>query len=175
MKGYVKKPLKQFLHEVPKKPVHGPIKFNRPEYGKKVKYAKNDTEKTVDKKLKSKIQSVFGKFLYSGQAIDNTTIHALNELCIKATSATEETKETLCIFLDYLAIHREAQIIYRASDMQLQIDSDAAYLVNKNARSRAGGYNLLPRRSRWKIIQRTNLHTSENHKSSNVISSRSRM
>ena len=27
--------------------------------------------------------------------------------------------------------------------MQLQIDSDAAYLVNKNGRSRAGGYHFL--------------------------------
>ena len=108
MKGYVKKALKEFLREAPKKSVHGPTKYNRPEYGKKVQYAKNDIEKPLDKKLKSKIQSVCGKFLYSGRAIDNTTAHALNELCIEATSATEETKETLCIFLDYLATHPEA-------------------------------------------------------------------
>ena len=58
MKRYVKKALKEFLHEAPKKPVHGPTKYNRPEYGKKVQYAKNDLEKPLNKKLKSKIQSV---------------------------------------------------------------------------------------------------------------------
>ena len=45
--------------------------------------------------------------------------------------------------MDYLATHPEAQIIYRVSDMQLQIDSDAAYLEHKNARSRAGGFHFL--------------------------------
>ena len=45
--------------------------------------------------------------------------------------------------MDYLATHPEAQIIYRASDMQLQIDSDAAYLVHKNAKSRTGGFHFL--------------------------------
>ena len=49
MKGYVKKALKQFLQEAPKKPVPGPTKFKRPEYGKKVQYAKNDTEKPLGK------------------------------------------------------------------------------------------------------------------------------
>ena len=72
-----------------------------------------------------------------------TTAHALNELCIEASTASKETKEALRIFLDYLATHPEAEIIYQASDMQLQINYDAAYLVNKNARSRAGGYHFL--------------------------------
>lgn len=37
MKGYVQRALKQFLHEA-RKAVHGPTKFDRPEYGKKVQY-----------------------------------------------------------------------------------------------------------------------------------------
>ena len=46
MKGYVKKALKQFLHKMRKKPVHGPTKFVRPEYGQRVQYAKNENKKT---------------------------------------------------------------------------------------------------------------------------------
>ena len=46
-------------------------------------------------------------------------------------------------FLDYCASHPEAEIIYRASDMQLMVDSDAAYLVAPKARSRVAGYHYL--------------------------------
>ena len=45
--------------------------------------------------------------------------------------------------LDYLSTHPNAEIIFRASDMQLAVDSDAAFLVAKRARSRAGGYHYL--------------------------------
>ena len=63
----------------------------------------------------------------------------LDESC----DATEESQEALLHFMDYLATHPDAKIIYRKSDMQLQIISDAAYLVAKMARSRAGGYHFL--------------------------------
>ena len=70
-------------------------------------------------------------------------MHALNELCIAASSASDETKEDLKTFMDYLATNPDAKIIFRASDMQLLIDSDASFLVELMARSRAGGYHYL--------------------------------
>ena len=70
-------------------------------------------------------------------------MQALNELSIEASQATKETQEALEIFMDYLATNPDAKIIFRASDMQLFIDSDAAYLVHPKARSRAGGYRYL--------------------------------
>lgn len=50
---------------------------------------------------------------------------SLNELIIAAASASEETKKDLEYFLDYCASISNAQIIYRASGMQLMICSDA--------------------------------------------------
>ena len=70
-------------------------------------------------------------------------MHALNELNIAASDPTEETQKDLENFLDYVATHPEAQIIYRVSDMQLEVDCDAAYLVAPKARSRAAGYHYL--------------------------------
>ena len=70
-------------------------------------------------------------------------LHALNELNIAAANASEETKKDLEHFLDYCATNPNAQIIYRASDMQLTIDSDAGYLNAAKSRSRAGGYHFL--------------------------------
>ena len=42
--------------------------------------------------------------------------------------------------MDYLATYPNAYIRYYASDMVLNIDSDAAYLVAPKARSRVAGY-----------------------------------
>ena len=47
-------------------------------------------------------------------------------------------------FLDYMATNPHAKIRYRASDMILNLHSDASsYLSAANARSRAGGYFFL--------------------------------
>ena len=102
-----------------------------------------DTSPELSPLQKNHIQKVCGKFLYNGRAVDSTLLHALNELSIKATTATETTQEALMQFLDYCASNPDATIIYRASDMILSCDSDAAYLVAPKSRSRAGGYHYL--------------------------------
>ena len=67
--------------------------------------------------------------------------HAINEI---ATSPNlESTLDATTYFLNYAASNPNAEILYRASDMVLQIDSDAAYLVRPEARSPAGGYHYL--------------------------------
>jgi hypothetical protein len=142
MKDYVKKALKQFMHETAPKHFDGPTKFVPPEYGKKVQYEKDDTSPPLDKKGIRFIQEVCGKFLYTARAVDNTMLHALNELCIAATKGTKQTGEALEYFLNYCASNQSAEIIYRASDMILTIHSDAAYQVAAKSRSRAAGYHF---------------------------------
>eukprot|EP00804_Cyclotella_cryptica_P000097 CCRYP_013741-RA/>CCRYP_013741-RA protein AED:0.45 eAED:0.45 QI:0/0/0/1/0/0/2/0/125 len=46
-------------------------------------------------------------------------------------------------FLDYTATHPDAEIRYHASDMILNVHSDASYLSVPNARSRAAGIFFL--------------------------------
>ena len=43
-------------------------------------------------------------------------------------------------FLDYASTQEEAVLTYHASDMILAIHSDASYLSEAKARSRAGGH-----------------------------------
>jgi len=45
--------------------------------------------------------------------------------------------------LDYLATQEEAVLSYHASDMILAVHSDASYLSEPKARSRAGGHFFL--------------------------------
>jgi hypothetical protein len=136
-----KKALKEYQHKTPSKPFDAPTKYHKPEFGQKVQYERTDESKPLSPKQIKTIQEVCGTFLYTSRAIDNTMQHALNELCIAATKGTQETQATLEYFLNYCATHPEAEIIYRASDMILTIDSDAAYQVAAKSRSRASGYH----------------------------------
>ena len=45
--------------------------------------------------------------------------------------------------MDYLHTHPDAVLLFKASDMILYVDSDAAYLVKPNAKSRMAGFYYL--------------------------------
>jgi hypothetical protein len=52
----------------------------------------------------------------------------MNDIATEQTKATEKTQATTNQMLDYLATHPDATIRYNASDMILEIHSDASYL-----------------------------------------------
>ena len=89
------------------------------------------------------IQRIVGSFLYYGRAVDNTLHTALNDIATSQASPTRKTKDATLMLMDYLHTHPNAKIRYHASDMQLYIDSDAAYLVAPKAKSRIAGYFYL--------------------------------
>ena len=72
-----------------------------------------------------------------------TMLHALNELARATNTGTTETLQAVEYLPNYAASNPSVSILYRGSDMQLTVDSDAAYLVCDKARSRAGGYHYM--------------------------------
>jgi hypothetical protein len=72
-----------------------------------------------------------------------TILCALNEIAAQQAKPTEKTMERVNTFLDYMATHPDAVIRYYASDMVLNVHSDASYLTAANARSRVGGHFFL--------------------------------
>jgi hypothetical protein len=68
---------------------------------------------------------------------------ALLAIASQQSAPTELTRDCVNQFLDYMATHPDAKICYQASDMVLNVHSDASYLSASNARSRAGGYFFL--------------------------------
>jgi hypothetical protein len=68
---------------------------------------------------------------------------ALSDIATQQSAPTENTNLRVTQFLDYMWTHPDAFIWYRASDMILNIHSDASYLSAPKARSRAGGYFFL--------------------------------
>jgi hypothetical protein len=141
MPGYVEKALARFGHQVPTRPQNQPHKHTIPTYGATIQYAKDeDTSRKLSKEEKKYIQQVLGTFLYYGRAVDSTMLTALSSIASTQAEPTEDTLTNIKLFLDYAATHQDAVLTYHASDMVLVVHSDASYLSEPKARSRAGGH-----------------------------------
>ena len=139
MPGYVKKALLRFQH-IARRKQRSPHQWNKPIYGQKTQYAEEtNISPPVSATAKTLVQQVIGTFLYYGLALDFTMLVALSSIGAQQNNPTERTMSELVWFLDYCATNPEVTIRYHASDMILWTVSDASYLSESNARSRAGG------------------------------------
>ena len=86
------------------------------------------------------IQSVIGIFLYYGWALDNTILPALNEIASEQSKLTKSTMNKAQWLIDYATTYPDAYIRFYASNMILNIDSDAVYFVAPKSRSKVAGY-----------------------------------
>ena len=68
---------------------------------------------------------------------------ALSAIAAEQAKPTQETMKRVHHLLDYMRSNPNAKIRFRASDMILNIHSDASYLTASKGRSRAGGYFFL--------------------------------
>jgi hypothetical protein len=71
------------------------------------------------------IQQLAGMLLYYVRAVDPTLILPVNVLASEQTQATAATAYKVIKLLKYCATHPEAKLWYHASDMILNIHSDA--------------------------------------------------
>ena len=143
MPGYVKKALKQFQHQLRKKQ-HQPSPHTPIKYGAKKQYATTESQAPpADKQQKKFIQQVCGKFLFYGRAVDSTVLTPISAIASQSAKPTIETLEQTKQLLDYLATQEDAVLTYHKSDMVLAVHSDASYLCEPKARSRAGGHFFL--------------------------------
>ena len=144
MPNYIKELLKKLKHTPPTKPVHAPHKWSEPAYGQKIQYAKTtDSSPFLNEKGKRRIQSIVGSCLYYGRAMDGTILTSLNDIGSQQAQPTENTKIEADWLLDYLHTHPDAVLLFKSRDMVLWVDSDAAYLVKPNAKSRMAGFYYL--------------------------------
>jgi hypothetical protein len=142
MPGYVSNILSKFQHASPKHPQHTPSRYATPVYGAKNQYATKDETPPLTAQQCLTIQKVTGSVLYYDRVVDTAVLMQLNDIVTEQTKATEKTQATTNQMLDYLATHPDAKIRYHASDMILNIHSDASYLSVSNAGIRLGGLFL---------------------------------
>ena len=141
MPEYITKALQRFQHTMPKKRQDQPYPHTKVTYGAKQQYTETeDTSPAVSKEEKTFIQEVIGTLLYYARAVDCTMLCALGSLASQQAQPTERTMQLVKQLLDYAASNPDAVVTYRKSDMVLALHSDASYLSETKARSRAGGH-----------------------------------
>jgi hypothetical protein len=143
MPGYVQKALTRFKR-LDIKGANSPIIYVPPKYGPFSQEVLPDSphpQLTPDQRLE--LQEIIGVFLFYARAVDPLMITAINKLgCIQAV-ATTQIWESVDRFMAYASRFPNSKLCIRASDMKLYGHSDASYLSEPNARSRAGGYLYL--------------------------------
>ncbi|KAL7487198.1 hypothetical protein ACHAW6_012800 [Cyclotella cf. meneghiniana] len=112
-------------------------------------FASEDESPFLDKKDKQFIQQVTGMFLFYVQGVDVRMLTALSAIALEQSSPTEETMKKVKQFLDYAASQEDAVIAYKASDMVEAVYSDASYLGEAKAWSRASGLHFLSRNEQF--------------------------
>ena len=153
MPTYIPNLLKKLQH-TPNLPQYSPHEYVPIKYSKKGdrQYMQQPDESPHLNATDTKwVQSAVGSLLYYGRALDNTILPALNQIGTEQALPTTNTKRKIRRLLDYVATYPKAYLRFYASNMLLQIDSDAAYLVLPKARSRLAGYfRLLDKNKKFK-------------------------
>jgi hypothetical protein len=126
---------------MPTKPQHCPYAPSPKQCG-----AKAQAPLPIDTSLKlspakiKKFQCVIGSILYYAQAVDITVLMALSSIAMEQSKGARNMMEKAEQLLNYLATYPVATICFCASDMILNVLSDASYLSESEARSHACGH-----------------------------------
>ena len=129
------------------KPVHSPSGFTRPQYGIITQLTDVDNSPLVDEEARKRIQKALGIFNWYLRVTDPTFIVRFSQLSSEQSRATEQTVASLDYVLNYLHNYPNANLVFYASDMMLQVESDASYISEPQATSRAGGTFYLGKRT----------------------------
>jgi hypothetical protein len=141
MPGYIKLKLQEYEHIMPKKIQMCPYLPEPKKFGTEAQAPlPNDSTPKLDKIGIKHVQKIVGSIFYYAQAVDMTVLIALSSIAVKQTKATEKTMAQCTQLLDYLSGHVDAKVKFHASDMILNIHSDASYFSEANTCSHACGH-----------------------------------
>ena len=143
MPGYIAKLLKRVRpHGV--KGASTPSNYSPPNYkNANAQTATVDSSPLASPSQQHELQVVVGTLLYYARTVDPSILTAVHELgSVQAKPSINDIKKMERL-LQYVSTHQQNGIRYHASNMQLQIQSDASYLSRTKARSVLGGLHYL--------------------------------
>ena len=85
------------------------------------------------------VQEIVGCFLWYGRVIDSSLLPAVNAIGAEMVGPTQRLLRSCERLLSYAAAYPNNTLVYRASDMILELQCDASYLSRSRSRSVAGG------------------------------------
>ena len=108
---------------------HPHIEINWTKKGERPYARKEDTSPYLPPKQIKYIQRVVGTFLYYARALDSTMLTSLNDIGSQQALPTTNVSEKAQQLMDYANTYPHVFVCFYASDMQLAVDTDAAFLV----------------------------------------------
>ncbi len=137
MPGYINKQLLKYEHLM-QRVQHCPYSPEPKKYRTKAQspLPQDNSQKLTNKEIKQ-VQKIVGSILYYSRAVDMTVLMVSSSIASEQTKSPDRTLEKAYQVLDCLALHPDAVVRFRASDMVLNIDSDASYLSKPKVCSRA--------------------------------------
>jgi hypothetical protein len=152
MPGYLQNAITRF-GKAKKSGAKSPLIYTPPQLGaaqQMVPELTTDDLTPVDAATKTFVQEVTGVFLFYSRAVDPTMLTAVNKISMQQANPTKATLKAIDRLLSYAEKYPDATIEIYPSDMQLCAQSDASYLSETSARSRAGAilyFGLTPEQS----------------------------
>lgn len=146
MPDYVRNALQKLQHTICTFPQYSPHNYIITKWTQKSdrQYTRQlDTSSFLTPKQTSYVQIVAGIFLYYAHALDSIMLPALNDISSQQSQPTKNVLAKVQQLLDYANTYQNVFIHYYTSDMQLHVDSDAAFLALPKAQSRIAGYFCL--------------------------------
>jgi hypothetical protein len=123
-----------------------PSIYTPPRYGSSAPQSPTvDSSPPASDSQKKDLQIAIGYLMYYGRCVDCRLLTATCALACELSRATLDTLTRLDRLLGFASAHRNGHRLYHASDMILEIWSDASYLSRPRARSVAGSYHHLTR------------------------------
>jgi hypothetical protein len=134
MPGYVKKKLQEYNHIILKQTQMCPYSPSPKQLGSEVQEPlPEDKSPWPDKTGIHCMQQIVGSILYYARAVNMTVLMALSTITSKQTHATEQTMKKCTQLFDYFALNSNAKVQFYATDMVMNIHSDALYLSEAKA------------------------------------------
>jgi hypothetical protein len=141
MPSYVKKKLQEYGHIKPQKLQSCPYSPEPKKFDTEAQAPlPPDTSPKLNTKGIKRVQHIVGSILYYVRAIDLMVLKALSSIAVEQTNASDKTIGRCTQLLDYLSLNADAKVRFHASDMILNIHSNASYLSEEQAQSRAYGH-----------------------------------
>ncbi len=127
MPGYIRKKLQEYKHVVGHRAQTCPYTPVPKKYGSEAQapLPLDDSPLLDDAGIK-RVQQIVGSILYYARAVDMPVLMALSTIAAEQTKATGKTMARCKQLLDYLSANANAKVRYHASDMVLNIHSDAS-------------------------------------------------
>ena len=143
MPGYIAKLLRKVRPDGIKG-AHTPSTFIQPNYKSvKTQTATVDISPLATPEQKHELQVVVGTLLYYARTVDPSVLTVVHELGSVQSRPTLNDIKKMERLLQYVSVHQHHGIRYHASNMQLQIQSDASFLCRPQAKSVLGGFHYL--------------------------------